>query len=113
METLRFLMVTTFYPPYHLGGDAVHVQYLARALAAKGHEVHVEFSPAAYALKRKKRPNTPPVEDEGVHLHAIPGEGRGQPVAAHLLGRSGSVKRFHTQLLDEVQIGRASCRERV
>ena len=36
METLRFLMVSTCYPPYHLGGDAVHVQYLAEALAEPG-----------------------------------------------------------------------------
>ena len=46
METLRFLMVSTFYPPYHLGGDAVHVQYLAEALAERGHEVPVQFYPA-------------------------------------------------------------------
>jgi len=23
---MRFCMITTFYPPYHLGGDAVYVQ---------------------------------------------------------------------------------------
>ncbi len=103
METLRFLMVTTFYPPYHLGGDAVHVQYLARALSARGHEVHVEYSPAAYGLKRG-HPHVPPSDrDDGVMLHAIPGDGWGQPVAAHLLGRSGRVQRFHAQLLEEVQ----------
>jgi hypothetical protein len=28
---MRFCMVTTFYPPYHFGGDAVFVQALARA----------------------------------------------------------------------------------
>jgi len=103
METLRFLMVTTFYPPYHLGGDAVHVQYLARALAARGHEVHVEFSPAAYGLKRKENGTPPSDSEDGVLLHPIPGDGWGAPVAAHLLGRSGSVRRFHTQLLDRVR----------
>src|SRR6266540_2391941 len=103
METLRFLMVTTFYPPFHLGGDAVHVQYLAQALAAKGHEVHVEFSPAAYGLKRKRLGNPPSDAGDGVVLHAIPGEGWGPPVAAHILGRSGSVGRFHSRLMDEVR----------
>ena len=28
---MRFCMVTTFYPPRHVGGDAVPVQSLARA----------------------------------------------------------------------------------
>ena len=100
METLRFLMVTTFYPPYHLGGDAVHVQYLARALASKGHEVHVEFSPAAYGLKRPLKDARADDHDDGVYVHAIPGEGWGQPIAAHLLGRSGGVARYHAGLLD-------------
>ena len=33
---MRFCMVTTFYPPYHLGGDAVYVQALARAVRRAG-----------------------------------------------------------------------------
>ena len=102
METLRFLMVTTFYPPYHLGGDAVHVQYLARALAAKGHEVHVEFSPAAYSLKRG-RPNGHAPEEDGVRVHPIPDDGWTQPVAAHVLGRSRSVGRFHAGLVEGIR----------
>ncbi len=31
---MRFCMVTTFYPPFHFGGNATYV----RALAARGHE---------------------------------------------------------------------------
>jgi len=31
METLKFVMTAAFYPPYHLGGDANHVRYLAEA----------------------------------------------------------------------------------
>ncbi len=41
MNSLRILMLTTFYPPYSFGGDAVGVQRMARALAARGHEVTV------------------------------------------------------------------------
>lgn len=103
METLRFLMVTSFYPPYHLGGDAVHVQYLAEALAARGHEVHVEFSPAAYRLKRRGRP---PAEagSRGIVLHPIPSPfGRAQPAAAYLTGRSQGVSRFHADLQRELR----------
>ena len=52
MQTLKFLLSSTFYPPYHLGGDAVHVKYLAEELAKRGHEVHVIHSKDAYRLKR-------------------------------------------------------------
>lgn len=103
METLRFLMATTFYPPYHLGGDAVHVQYLAEALAARGHEVHVEFSPAAYRLKGGGSPR-PEEGDGGVELHAIPSPfGRAQPAAAYLTGRSRGISRFHADLCREIR----------
>ena len=103
MESFRFLFATSFYPPYHLGGDAVHVQYLARALAARGHEVHVEFSPAAYRLKRKANPG--PIRDEdGIRVHAIPSRfGRAQPIGAYLLGRSRGIARFHERLLREIR----------
>ncbi len=56
METLRFLMVTTHYPPYHLGGDAVLVEYLSKELMRMGHDVHVFHNPAAFKLVRKSEP---------------------------------------------------------
>ena len=104
METLRFLMVTTFYPPHHLGGDAVHVQYLAEALAERGHEVHVEFSPAAYRVKRRGTPGPRPEGPEGVFLHPMTRPSQTtSPVAAYALGRSGVVRRAHTRLVREVR----------
>ena len=45
---LHFLLVTTFYPPYHFGGDALYVRQLAHVLAAKGHSVDVVHSIDAY-----------------------------------------------------------------
>ncbi len=104
METLRFLMVTTFYPPYHVGGDAVHVKYLAKALAEKGHEVHVEFVPAAYRLKRRGAPPPPSIGEDMIRLHPIPSPwGRMQPAAAYLLGRSRSITRFHNNLVEDIK----------
>jgi glycosyltransferase involved in cell wall biosynthesis len=44
-------MVTTFYPPYHFGGDAIYVYRLAHALAEAGHRVDVVHSVDAYRLK--------------------------------------------------------------
>ncbi|HUA34658.1 MAG TPA: glycosyltransferase family 4 protein [Candidatus Binataceae bacterium] len=38
---LRFLHITTFYPPYSFGGDAIYVSRLANALARDGHLVDV------------------------------------------------------------------------
>ncbi len=52
METLRFLMVSSHYPPSHLGGDAVMVRYLSEALSKQGHEVHVLHNPSVYKVVR-------------------------------------------------------------
>ena len=68
----RILMVTSFYPPYHVGGACTHVYYLANELAKKGHEVHVLYSKDAYYLKRKHKPSTSNyVNHENVHLHEL------------------------------------------
>jgi glycosyltransferase involved in cell wall biosynthesis len=70
METLRFLMVSSHYPPNHLGGDAVMVQYLSNELARRGHEVHVLHDPAVYSLVRKVRVEGLSSKDEhGPVLH--------------------------------------------
>jgi glycosyltransferase involved in cell wall biosynthesis len=55
-DGLRFCMVTTFYPPYHFGGDAVYVYRLAHALAEAGHRVDVVHSMDAYRLKPSVEP---------------------------------------------------------
>lgn len=104
METLRFLMVSTFYPPYHLGGDAVHVQYLAEALAERGHEVHVEFSPAAHRVKRRGGPGVAATAADGVHLHPVTRPSQAMsPLAAYLFGDSGVVRRAHERLVRDVK----------
>ena len=38
---LTFCMVTTFYPPYHFGGEAMYLYRLVNALAERGHRVTV------------------------------------------------------------------------
>src|SRR2546427_573283 len=103
METLKFVMTAAFYPPYHLGGDANHVRYLAEALVAQGHEVHVEYSPAALALKRG-RPDTHDGGDGGVIRHPIPAlTGRFQPLGAWIFGAPASVRRHHHELVEGVR----------
>ena len=57
-ERLSFCMVTTFYPPYHFGGDAIYAYRLSNALARRGHKVTVVHSADAYRALRRIRPRT-------------------------------------------------------
>ena len=50
---MRFCMVTTFYPPYHFGGDGTYVRALSEALVKRGHEVTVVHCEDAYRLAAK------------------------------------------------------------
>lgn len=50
---LRFCMITTFYPPYHFGGDGIFVHRLAHALAERGHTVDVVHSIDAYRPRHR------------------------------------------------------------
>lgn len=101
METLRFLFTTSFYPPFHLGGDAVHVKYLAEELAKIGHEVHVFHSLDAYRLKRKNPLHE--VEHDGVYTHQIRTPFNSSAYAAYILGNSSSVTRKFRTLVEEIK----------
>ena len=45
-------MVTTFFPPFHFGGDAVFTANLSNALAAAGHDVEVIHCADSFELLR-------------------------------------------------------------
>ncbi len=81
-------MVTTFYPPYHFGGDGVHVYRLTEALAEQGHAVDVVHSEDAYRLQNRDEPAIAFQHHPNVTVHGLrtarPGLGA---VAAHQLGR--------------------------
>ncbi|MEO8485002.1 MAG: glycosyltransferase family 4 protein [Betaproteobacteria bacterium] len=73
---MRFGMVTTFYPPRHFGGDALHVQSLARALVRAGHDVEVVSFPAAYRaagghVVGGTVARGPTLEPDGVIVHRL------------------------------------------
>jgi glycosyltransferase involved in cell wall biosynthesis len=64
-------MVTTFYPPHHFGGDALHAYRLTNALARRGHSVTVVSSEDAYrALGGHEREDAFPHEP-GVTLRPL------------------------------------------
>jgi len=85
---LRFLHVTTFYPPYSFGGDGAYVHRLAHALAGAGHEVDVLHSIDAYRLFHPAEPEIAWPSHPGVTVHGLRS---GSPwltsLAAHQTGR--------------------------
>ncbi|MGE5555456.1 MAG: glycosyltransferase [Methanocella sp.] len=89
METLRFLFTSSFYPPYHIGGDAVHVKYLAEELAKLGHEVHVLHSIDAYRVKRKNPINEN--KPSSIHTHPIKTRFNNTAYGAYFFGHSSTV----------------------
>jgi len=101
METLTFLMTSTFYPPYHLGGDAVHVKYLAEELVKRGHEVHILHSLDAYKVKRKSLPEK--AETDAIHTHMIKTHFNHSPYTAYVLGNSSSILKKFEGLVKEVK----------
>ncbi len=67
---MRFCMVTTYYPPYHIGGCATYVRALSRALVGFGHEVEVVHCVDAYHLKHgEPKADDPP--DPGIVVHRL------------------------------------------
>jgi glycosyltransferase involved in cell wall biosynthesis len=104
METMKFLMTTTFYPPYHIGGDAVQVQYLAEELAKRGHEVHVMHSVDAHMMKRGRKEGTPDRERNGVHIHPLESKwGSASTYKTYAFGRSGFIDSSYRALLKEIK----------
>lgn len=101
METLTFLLTSSFYPPFHIGGDAVHVRYLAEELAKLGHEVHVLHSLDAYRVKR----NMPRVELEhdGIRRHAIETALSLSAYEAYMFGTVPKVARRFRALIKDVR----------
>jgi len=69
---LRALLVTTFYPPYCFGGDAIYAWRLANALAADGHSVDVIHGADFYELLASPRPLPEALPNHpNVTLHAL------------------------------------------
>ena len=71
MAGLRFVMITTFYPPYHFGGDANYVRQLCHTLVDNGNEVEVIHDIDAYKILSNGV--TPELidEPEGLTVHGL------------------------------------------
>ncbi len=84
---LNFCMISTFYPPYSFGGDAIYLYRLCRELARAGHQVHVIHCADSYRLFRPPPdthnfPATP-----GITVHTLEsGYGMLSPLLSHQTG---------------------------
>ncbi len=86
MSALRFAFLTTFYPPYHFGGDAMGVQRLAQALTRRGHRVTVVHDADAY-LTLAAPPAHPGPPPDGVEVVTL--KSRLGPLSSLLTQQTG------------------------
>lgn len=68
---MNFLHLTTFYPPYSFGGDAVQLYRLSHALAEGGHHVDVIHCVDSYHLLHPGPPPVPFAEHPNVVRHEL------------------------------------------
>ncbi len=68
---MRFCLITTFYPPYHFGGDALFVYRLANGLASRGHTVEVIHCLDAYHSLTTELPEKAYPNHEGITVHSL------------------------------------------
>ncbi len=100
---MRFCMVTTFYPPYHFGGDAVFLYHLVCALARRGHQIDVVHCTDAYRIVRgNATPQGPPLpHPPGVRIHALRSRWRWlSPLITHQTGHPGPKTRQLRHILE-------------
>jgi glycosyltransferase involved in cell wall biosynthesis len=85
---LNFLHLTTFYPPYSFGGDAIQIYRLAHALGNAGHRVDVVHSVDAYHLLHPEQPELRFTDHPNVAVHGLrSGYGWLSPLVAQQSGR--------------------------
>lgn len=96
-------MVTTFYPPYNLGGDGLFVQQLARELAGAGHHVEVVHCTDAWRVVSGRREPEPARDlDDGVTIHRLASRfGKLSPLMTQQTGRPGLKRGALERVLDQ------------
>lgn len=96
---LRFCMITTFYPPFHFGGDGIFVKRLANELATRGHKVDVIHCIDSYNLLAGKKTEKTYDDHPNVTVHGIKSPfGMLSPLAAQQTG----IPLFQTNRIREI-----------
>jgi glycosyltransferase involved in cell wall biosynthesis len=89
-ESLSFCMVTTFYPPYHFGGEAMYLYRLSNELARRGHRVTVVHCVNSYELLTTAEPRGEFPHHENVTVRPLRSKGGAlSPLVTYLSGRPG------------------------
>jgi glycosyltransferase involved in cell wall biosynthesis len=102
MKALNFCFPTTFYPPFHFGGDAVVVQRLARALVRRGHRVTVVHDVDAFDALNGHGPVAPAHDDDGVEVIGLTsGLGWLSPLMTQQLGRPVANRRALRRIISD------------
>lgn len=68
---LKFLMLTTFYPPYNFGGDGIFIYRLCNELARHGHSVDVVHCANAYELLEPGGPKGEYPNHPNITVHTL------------------------------------------
>lgn len=86
-RALNFLHVTTFYPPYSFGGDAMYIYRLAHGLGDLGHHVDVVHCIDSYHLLHPTEPEIKFADHPNVTTHGMrAGYGWLSPLITHQSG---------------------------
>lgn len=102
MSGLRFCFVTTFYPPYNFGGDAIAVQRLARALVKRGHHVTVVHDVDAYLALHDGAEPIPRDDGDGVEVIRLRSSaGILSPLLTQQLGGPTLHRRHYREILND------------
>jgi glycosyltransferase involved in cell wall biosynthesis len=93
-------MVTSFYPPYHFGGDGMFVYRLSEALAEAGHKVDVIHSVDAFRMQKDALPAEGFSHHPNIKLHRLESAHPSLAVlSAHQLGSPGLYNRQIKEIL--------------
>ena len=101
---MKFCMFTTFFGAHSFGGDAAYVDRLARALARRGHEVHIVYCLDAFQAVRGDHPERHYEPTDGVVLHALQSRfGIASPILTQVSGRPLLKSSQIRQILADIQ----------
>ena len=70
-RSLRFCMITTFYPPYNFGGDGIFAHRLTNELARRGHAVDIIHCIDAYRSLARQEPAGSYDDHPNVTVHGL------------------------------------------
>jgi len=91
---LDFCFISTFYPPYHFGGEAMYLYRLSNALAQRGHRVTVVHCVDAYRLGATQGPRGVFPHHANVTVEALQSPlGVLSPLTSYLFGKPGPKSR--------------------